>query len=198
MRMGDDAKELNGNNSQTEDVNIDDLLFADLLRPFSDTIGKHFEGRKAVVYRSLPNPATPEAMYPRKLRKYESLAKAIEEYEKPSPDGLTDEDKLRLVNQHYGTSVFTNEEGLRAMWEKGYSSKSTTSDKNRYVRDMGDSIVRLVIDGISSGALQKEIREKDGHLNFLQSKSFVIEDHIDREYGINGYKPLNIEDDEEE
>ncbi|MCQ2133995.1 MAG: hypothetical protein MJY88_03415 [Bacteroidales bacterium] len=196
MGKEDEAKELIGNNSQIEDVNIDDLLFADLLRPFSDTIGKHFEGRKAVVYRALPNPATPESMYPRKLRKYETLAEVIDGYEKPSPEGLTDEDQLRLVNQHYGTSVFTNEDGLRAMWEKSYSTKTTTSEKNRYVRDMGDSIVRLIIDGISSGALQKEIRERDGHLNFLQSKSFVIEDHIDREYGINGYKPLIIKDDE--
>jgi len=181
-----------------KEVVVEDLLLSEFLTPYSDTVSRHFSGRTAVVYRSIVNPANNTQLLPRKLRKYQSLAEAIDDYKIPSPDDLTEEEKLTEV-KHLGTSVFSNEEGLRVTWKKGYEAKIKAIDKKRYIGDMGDSIVRLIITGINDGVLQKEAEiDSKGHYNFLQSKSFDIEDHIDKEYGINGYQPLiDIKDENE-
>lgn len=171
-------------------IDVDDLLYDEYLRPFSDTINAHYSAGTMPVYRSVKMPATIKDLLPRKLRKFEALADALDNYELPELDDLSDAERLKVLNHYFGSSVFTNEDGLRAMWTKGYMVKKSPSDKNRYIADMGDSMVRLLIDGIKDGVLQNEIRESDGHLNFLPSKDFNIEEHIDREYGINGYKPL--------
>ena len=60
---------------------------------------------------------------------------------------------------------------------------------------MGEAIVRLKINGIQDGLLQNENEiRNDGHLNFLPSITFKLEEHIDQEYGYNGYMPFLEED----
>lgn len=174
---------------------VDDLMFAELIRPFEETVEAHFSGRAAVVYRSVSIPAREDNLRPRKLRKYESVAHAEAEYEMPPIDELEDWERLKILNQHLGSSVFTNEEGLRAVWHKYYDGKETTSERNRYKRDMGEAMVRLKISGREDGMLQNEdeIRD-DGHYNFLPSSTFKLEEHIDMEYGYKGYMPFLDED----
>lgn len=174
---------------------VDDLMYAELIRPFEETVEAHFSGRQAVVYRSVSIPAREENLKPRKLRKYESVAQAEAEYEMPPVAELEDWERLKILNQHLGCSVFTKEEGLRAVWHKGYDFKETASERGRYKRDMGEAIVRLKIDGRLDGLLQNEneIRD-DGHHNFLPSATFKLEEHIDMEYGIKGYMPFLEED----
>lgn len=174
---------------------VDDLMHAELIRPYEETVIAHFSGRSAFVYRSVSIPVNQKNLLPRKLRKFESVAQAEVEYDMPDVTNLTDGERLKVLNQHLGSSVFTKDEGLKAKWQKGYSTKETTSDKNRYKRDMGEAIVRLKINGIQDGLLQNvdEIRE-DGHLNFLPSSTFKLEEHIDQEYGYNGYMPFLEED----
>lgn len=174
---------------------VDDLMYANLIRPFEKTVEAHFSGREAMVYRSVSIPAKEENLKPRKLRKYETIAQAEAEYEMPSIEELEDWERLKVLNQHLGSSVFTNEEGLKAIWYKYYDDKETTSDRARYKRDMGEAIVRLKITGCVDGLLQNEdeIRE-DGHHNFLPSATFKLEEHIDMEYGYNGYMPFLDED----
>lgn len=174
---------------------VDDLMYAELMRPFEETVEAHFSGRQAVVYRSVSIPAREENLKPRKLRKYESVAQAEAEYEMPPVAELEDWERLKILNQHLGSSVFTNEDGLRAVWHKGYDTKETTSERGRYKRDMGEAIVRLKIVGREDGVLQNEneIRD-DGHHNFLPSATFKLEEHIDMEYGIKGYMPFLEED----
>lgn len=56
------------------------------------------------------------------------------------------------------------------------------------------AMVRLRIDA-EAGLLQNAEEEReDGHLNFLPSNTFKIEEHIDQEYGYNGYMPFLDED----
>lgn len=174
---------------------VDDLLFAGLIRPFEETVKAHYSGRESMVYRSVSIPAKEEDLKPKKLRKYESVAQAEVEYEMPPIDELEDLERLKILNQHLGSSVFTNEDGLRAIWQKGYDVKETTSDRRRYKRDMGEAIVRLKIAGCEDGLLQNEdeIRD-DGHHNFLPSATFKLEEHIDKEYGYKGYMPFLDED----
>lgn len=174
---------------------VDDLMYAELMRPFEETVKAHFSGREAVVYRSVSIPAKEEDLKPRKLRKYESVTQAEVEYEMPSIAELEDWERLKVLNQHLGCSVFTNEDGLRAIWHKCYEKKETTNEQGRYKRDMGEAIVRLKIGGRKDGVLQNEdeIRE-DGHHNFLPSSTFVLEEHIDMEYGYKGYMPFLEED----
>lgn len=174
---------------------VDDLMYAELIRPLEETVEAHFSGRKSVVYRSVSIPAREENLKPRKLRKYESVAQAEAEYEMPPIDELEEWERLKVLNQHFASSVFTNEDGLRAVWHKGYDTKETTSDRRRYKRDMGEAIVRLKIAGREDGLLQNEdeIRE-DGHHNFLPSAMFKLEEHIDMEYGYKGYMPFLDED----
>ena len=135
---------------------VDDLLFAELIRPFEETVETHFSGRASVVYRSVSIPAREENLKPRKLRKYESVAQAEAEYKMPSIDELEDWERLKILNQHLGSSVFTNEDGLRAVWHRGYDSKETTSERGRYKRDMGEAIVRLKITGREDGMRSEE------------------------------------------
>ncbi len=174
---------------------VDDLMFAELMKGLEETVESHFSARQAVVYRSVSIPAREENMRPRKLRKYESVAQAEAEYEMPPVDELEDWERLKILNQHLGSSVFTNEDGLRAVWHKYYDDKETTSERNRYKRDMGEAIVRLKIAGPEDGLLQNEdeIRD-DGHHNFLPSATFKLEEHMDMEYGYNGYMPILDED----
>ncbi len=174
---------------------VDDLMYAELMRPFEETVEAHFSGRQAVVYRSVSIPAREENLKPRKLRRYESVAQAEAEYEMPPVAELEDWERLKILNQHLGSSVFTNEDGLRAVWHKGYDTKGTTSERGRYKRDMGEAIVRLKIVGREDGMLQNEneIRD-DGHHNFLPSATFKLEEHIDMEYGFKGYMPFLEED----
>lgn len=180
-------------NEARGEISVEDLLLSEFLMPYSDTVSHHFSGRSAIVYRAVVNPANNDQLLPRKLRKYPSLAEAIDDYDIPSPEELSEEEKFIEI-KHLGTSVFTNEDGLRVTWEKGYSTKVKEKDKQRYIGDMGDSIVRLIITGIEDGVLQNEDEIDDkGHFNFFQSKDFRIEEHIDKEYGINGYLPLNVE-----
>lgn len=187
---------INNDSNELEDatskpwIDVDDLLYSEHLRPFADTINTHYSARAMPVYRSVKMPASVKDLLPRKLKKFDALADALDNYDLPALDELSDSERLKVLNQYFGTSVFTNDEGLKAMWSKLYATKKSSSDKNRFLMDMGDSMVRLLIDGIKDGVLQNEIRESDGHLNFLPSKDFDIEEHIDREYGINGYKPL--------
>ena len=174
---------------------VDDLMFAELMKGLEETVESHFSARQAVVYRSVSIPARAENLKPRKLRKYESVAQAEAEYEMPPVAELEDWERLKILNQHLGSSVFTNEDGLRAVWHRGYDSKETTSERGRYKRDMGEAIVRLRIAGREDGLLQNEdeIRE-DGHHNFLPSATFKLEEHIDMEYGYKGYMPFLEED----
>lgn len=175
--------------------NIDDLMYAELIRPFEETVAAHFSGRETVVYRSVSIPAREENLKPRKLRKYESVAQAEAEYELPPVAELEDWERLKILNQHLGSSVFTNEDGLRAVWHRGYDAKETTSERERYKRDMGEAIVRLKIGGREDGVLQNEDEiRSDGHYNFLPSATFKLEEHIDLEYGYKGYMPFLEED----
>lgn len=174
---------------------VDDLMYAELMRPYEDTVAAHFSSRSAIVYRSVSIPANEKNLLPRKLRKYESVAQAEAEYQMPDVMDLKDEERLKELNHHLGSSVFTKDEGLKAKWYKGFGEKETTSDKKRYKRDMGEAIVRLKINGIQDGLLQNEDEIRgDGHLNFLPSTTFKLEEHIDQEYGYNGYMPFLEED----
>ena len=170
---------------------VDDLMYAELMRPYEDIVATHFSGRSAVVYRSVSIPANEKNLLPRKLRKYESIAQAEAEYQMPDAMNLENGERLKELNHHLGSSVFTKDEGLKAKWYKGFGEKETTSDKKRYKRDMGEAIVRLKINGIQDGLLQNENEiRNDGHLNFLPSITFKLEEHIDQEYGYNGYMPF--------
>ena len=174
---------------------VDDLMYAELMRPYEDIVAAHFSGRSAVVYRSVSIPANEKNLLPRKLRKYESIAQAEAEYQMPDAMNLENGERLKELNHHLGSSVFTKDEGLKAKWYKGFGEKETTSDKKRYKRDMGEAIVRLKINGIQDGLLQNENEiRSDGHLNFLPSITFKLEEHIDQEYGYNGYMPFLEED----
>lgn len=174
---------------------VDDLMYAELMRPYEDIVAAHFSGRSAVVYRSVSIPADEKNLLPRKLRKYESIAQAEAEYQMPDAMNLENGERLKELNHHLGSSVFTKDEGLKAKWYKGFGEKETTSDKKRYKRDMGEAIVRLKINGIQDGLLQNENEiRSDGHLNFLPSITFKLEEHIDQEYGYNGYMPFLEED----
>lgn len=174
---------------------VDDLMFAELMRPYEKTVEAHFSGREAVVYRSVSLPAKPGDIKPRKLREYETITDAEVNYEMPSVEDLQDEERLKQLNHHLGSSVYTKEEGLRVQWQKGYSTKKTPSDKKRYKRDMGEAMVRIKIDGVKDGLLQNADEENDkGHLNFLPSSMFNLEEHIDQEYGYGGYMPFLEED----
>ena len=96
---------------------------------------------------------------------------------------------------HIGLSVFTNEEGLKAMWQKGYSTKKSARDKREYKKAMGEAMIRMKINGSQDGLLQNEDEIKDnGHYNFLPATTFKLEDHIDFGYGFNGYMPYLEED----
>ena len=60
---------------------------------------------------------------------------------------------------------------------------------------MGWAMVRLTIEGAQDGQLQNEDEIRaDGHLNFLPAATFILEEHIDLEYGYNGYMPFLDED----
>lgn len=174
---------------------VDDLMFAELMRPYEETVATHFTGRPAVVYRSVSMPAKQEDLRPRKLRVYESVAQAEVEYKMPDVADLEDWERLKNLNKHLGSSVFTEDNGLRAMWQKGYETKKTPSEKRKYKEDMGWAMVRLTIEGAQDGQLQNEDEIRaDGHLNFLPSSTFKLEEHIDQEYGYNGYMPFLDED----
>lgn len=174
---------------------VDDLMFAELMRPYEETVATHFTGRPAVVYRSVSMPAKQEDLRPRKLRMYESVAQAEVEYKMPDVANLEDWERLKNLNKHLGSSVFTEEGGLRAMWQKGYKTKKTPSEKRKYKEDMGWAMVKLTIEGAQDGQLQNENEIRaDGHLNFLPSSTFKLEEHIDQEYGYNGYMPFLEED----
>ena len=81
------------------------------------------------------------------------------------------------------------------MWLKGYETKKTPSEKRKYKESMGWAVVRLTIEGAQDGQLQNEDEiRSDGHLNFLPSATFKLEDHIDKEYGYNGYMAFLEED----
>ena len=174
---------------------VNDLMFAELMRPYEETVATHFTGRPAVVYRSVSMPAKQEDLRPRKLRMYESVAEAEVEYKMPDVANLEDWERLKILNKHLGSSVFTKEEGLIAMWQKGYKTKKTPSEKRKYKEDMGLAMVKLTIEGAQDGQLQNENEIRaDGHLNFLPSSTFKLEEHIDQEYGYNGYMPFLEED----
>lgn len=195
----DKLRKLNGGAKKATSASggsvVDDLMHAELIRPYEETVVAHYSGRPAFVYRSVSIPANQKDLLPRKLRKYESVAQAEVEYEMPDVANLKDDERLKVLNHHLGSSVFTKDEGLKAKWSKGYGAKETTSEKNRYKRDMGEAIVRLKIDGIQDGLLQNEDEiSPEGHLNFLPAATFNLEEHIDQEYGYNGYMPFLEED----
>lgn len=174
---------------------VDDLMFSELMRPYEKTVEAHFSGREAVVYRSVSLPAKQSDIKPRKLRAYETITDAEVNYEMPPVENLEDAERLKQLNHHLGSSVYTKEEGLRAQWQKGFSTKQTPSDKKRYKRDMGEAMVRIKIEGLKDGLLQNADEENDkGHLNFLPASTFNLEEHIDQEYGYNGYMPYLEED----
>lgn len=195
----DKLRKLNGGAKKATSASggsvVDDLMHAELIRPYEETVVAHYSGRPAFVYRSVSIPANQKDLLPRKLRKYESVAQAEVEYEMPDVANLKDDERLKVLNHHLGSSVFTKDEGLKAKWSKGYGAKETISEKNRYKRDMGEAIVRLKIDGIQDGLLQNEDEiSPEGHLNFLPAATFILEEHIDLEYGYNGYMPFLDED----
>jgi len=174
---------------------VEGLQYSELMKPYQSTIEMHFSGREAMVYRSVSLPAKESDLLPRRMRRYESIAEAVTNYNAPNTKGLEDAELLKQLNQHYGRSVFSQEEGLRAVWQKGFGQKETPRDIRKYKEDMGEAMVRLKINGLEDGLLQNENEIRpDGHHNFLPANSFVLEEHIDREYGYNGYMPFLAED----
>ena len=158
--------------TEQEMERIEKLMLRDLLNGYEDVIAEKFSPQDITLWRMVHSPLEQRDSLPQDLQDFESLAEALVEYETPSPEGATIEEKEDVV---YGLSLSFSDELeplAQKMWGF-YHAKKTEGKRQKFLERLGTKFALYHL--TEEDALIENEADDDKHRNVLLNKDVDLE-----------------------